>query len=192
MSHELFRQHVLPFLHRLDGDWGVQVKRKGDDDRFDAVVVEQCIDPAVRSIVDFDVLLRFGFAGVLVLLDKPRSGRSCPIAVKSPIDAVWTNVCNSGDLDVLRGATANQHATFVPRSDHTDTDRISIFFIAKIHRTQSGATDRTGSNHALKELSTGKTHRFVVIVLSDCFVFCTESTHAMTSMTDKKRLNGVR
>ena len=172
---------MLAGHHGFDGDGSMKVQRQSDDDRFDAIVLKQCIDPAVGGVIDFDVLFGFVLVGVLVLLDQPGPSWRGPVAVEGAVDTVGTNICDRRNLDILRRATTDEHVSFIARSDDTNANRIGEFLISEIHRTQARAANGTGSNDSLQKFATGKSYRFVIIVLTDRLVFCTQSTHSMTS-----------
>ena len=134
MGHEFLGKYVLAFHHRFDCNRCVQVQRQGDDDRFNAVVVEQSLDAPVGRIVNFDIPSSFFLSGILVLLDQPRACRGGPVAVESAVDAVGPNIGNGRDLDVLGGTSADKYVAFITRSDDADSDGIGKLFVSEVHR----------------------------------------------------------
>ena len=134
VGHEFLGKDVLTFHHRLDGNRSVQVQWQGDDDRFDAIVVEQSLDAPVGRIVNLDIPASFFLSGVLVLFDQTRSRRGGPVAVERAVDAVGPNIGNGRDLDVLRGTTADKYVAFITRADDANSDRIGKLFVSEVHR----------------------------------------------------------
>ena len=135
MGHEFFCQNMLSCHHGFDGDWCVQMQGQCDDDSFDAIVFEHCIDAAIGRIVDLDALAGFLFVGVLVLLDQAWASWRGPVTVESSIDAVGADVGDRSDLNVLWCAASDEYVSFVSGPDDSDTNGVREFFVAKVHRS---------------------------------------------------------
>ena len=106
LGHELLGDHVQPLLHGRDGDGGVQVQRRGDDDRLDAVLLG-VFQQLLVGPVDLHVLL--GFRLGLPAIDRHQPGADRqqrrlvvlvrPIAVKGAELVEGADVGNGLDLD---------------------------------------------------------------------------------------------
>ncbi len=182
VRHQLFRQHVLAALHRLDRNRCMQEQRQGDDDCINRLVIQQRFHPAVRLIVNGDLFASLGFRSITVLLDQTGPSRQCrvagPVAMKRAMNAARADICNRLHLHIVRCATADQHVTFVADADDSNPHRIvHLVAVSKVHRTQASPRDDAGADHAFDEVAAGHTDSFVVVVLTDLALFRSKRLH---------------
>ena len=169
VGHELFGDDVQPLVHRRDGNRRVQVQRRGDDDRLDAVGLGVGQKLGVRA-VDLDVLLGFGVGLPAVDRHQPRADRQQrgpavfvrPVAVKGAELVVGADIGDGFDLDVLRVQRADEHAAFIARADHADADRRADGrVVAEIEPAQAQAGHGDGRHALLEKDASGD---FIAIV----------------------------
>ena len=90
------------------------------------------------------------------------------------VDVVGPNVGNGDHLHVVGADGAHQHLTLVAGANHSHPQRIAHLLIIEVHPAQTGSGYGTRGCDFLHEVATSHPHRFVVVILANRFLLCSQ------------------